>query len=62
MTDLEKKAVADLKDLIRKVENGEFKITECGLNNRIEYSNVSTDKGAVELWETKYIIRHYKSE
>lgn len=62
MTDLEKKAVADLKDLIRKIENGEFKITECGLNNRIEYSNVSTDKGVVELWETKYIISHYKSD
>lgn len=62
MNKLETKAVADLKELIRKIENGEFKITDSGLSNRIEYSNVSTDKGLLQVWETSYSIRHIKKE
>lgn len=62
MTDLEEKAVLELKQLISKIENGEFKITEAGLWNKLEYSNVSNDKGPIQVWETKYIIRHYKTE
>lgn len=62
MTDLEEKAVLELKQLISKIENGEFKITEAGLLSKLEYSNISTDKGPIQVWETSYSIRHVKME
>lgn len=60
MNKLEKKAVKDLKCLIRKIENGEFNITETGFNQKMEESNVRTKEGAIQIWETSYSILHYR--
>lgn len=61
MNNLEKKAVADLKELISKIEKGEFKITDCGMMNKSEYSNVTNENGKIKRWDTSYHIYHYEN-
>lgn len=58
MTDIEKKAVRQLKSLIKRVENGDFDINECGIETSIEESNIFTDEGTVTNVAVRYEIRH----
>lgn len=58
MKKIEAKAVADLKRIIKRIENGEFDITECGTSVRVEETNISTDNGVVSNVSLQYEIRH----
>ena len=55
---MEVKAVADLKRIIKRIENGEFDITDCGTSVRVEETNISTDDGVVGNVSLQYEIRH----
>lgn len=55
---IEVKAVADLKRIIKRIENGEFNITDCGTSVGVEETNISTDAGVVSNVSLQYEIRH----
>ena len=58
MKSIEVKAVADLKRIIKRIESGEFDITDCGTSLRVEETNISTDAGAVSNVSLQYEIRY----
>lgn len=58
LDELEKKAVAELKSLIKRIEAGEYNITECGHDVQIEEINISIDEGAVTNILLQYNIKH----
>ena len=55
---MEVKAVADLKRIIKRIENGEFDITDCGTSVRVNQISISTEDGMVSDVTLQYEIRY----
>ena len=58
MKSIEVKAVSDLKRIIKRIESGEFDITDCGTSVRVEQTNISTEGGVVSDVTLQYEIRY----